>query len=219
MNIRVLDKNDKAALEQLIFTIENALPVPEWWIPIDDIERSHFFDADWTCFLGAFNDDNELVAASALFFNEHEFAEEAEKLGLDIHSTNVAEVGRCMVHPDFRGHNLMCELNKRLCSIARNRGIDTILAVAHPDNVASNSSFRRLGAELKATATVFGSYQRNMYISGLQFFLKAFKQAFATCQNIPVSCLKISRIPRVCHIKSASCKSKQLIYLLIRIST
>lgn len=25
MNIRVLDKNDKAALEQLIFTIENAL--------------------------------------------------------------------------------------------------------------------------------------------------------------------------------------------------
>lgn len=39
MNIRVLDKNDKAALEQLIFTIENALPVPEWWIPIDDIER------------------------------------------------------------------------------------------------------------------------------------------------------------------------------------
>ena len=29
-----------------------------------------------------------------------------------------------MVHPDFRGHNLMCELNKRLCSIARNRGID-----------------------------------------------------------------------------------------------
>ena len=75
MNIRVLDKNDKAALEQLIYTIENALPVPEWWIPIDDIERSHFFDADWTCFLGAFNDDNELVAASALFFNEHEFAE------------------------------------------------------------------------------------------------------------------------------------------------
>lgn len=35
MNIRVLDKNDKAALEQLIYTIENALPVPEWWIPID----------------------------------------------------------------------------------------------------------------------------------------------------------------------------------------
>ena len=68
MNIRILDKNDKAALEQLIYTIENALPVPEWWIPIDDIERSHFFDADWTCFLGAFNDDNELVAASALFF-------------------------------------------------------------------------------------------------------------------------------------------------------
>ena len=164
MNVRLLDKNDKAALEQLIYTIENALPVPEWWIPIDDIERSHFFDADWTCFLGAFNDDNELVAASALFFNEHEFAEEAEKLGLDIRSTNVAEVGRCMVHPDFRGHNLMCELNKRLCSIARNRGIDTILAVAHPDNIASNSSFRRLGAELKATATVFGSYQRNMCI-------------------------------------------------------
>lgn len=105
MNIRVLDKNDKAALEQLIYTIENALPVPEWWIPIDDIERSHFFDADWTCFLGAFNDDNELVAASALFFNEHEFAEEAEKLGLDIRSTNVAEVGRCMVHPDFSNDN------------------------------------------------------------------------------------------------------------------
>ena len=29
MNVRLLDKNDKAALEQLIYTIENALPVPE----------------------------------------------------------------------------------------------------------------------------------------------------------------------------------------------
>lgn len=164
MTIRVLDKNDKAALNQLISTIENSLPVPEWWIPIDDIEKSHFFDADWTCFLGAFDDNNNLVGASALFFNEHEFAEEAEKLGLDIRSTNVAEIGRCMVHPDFRGHNLMCELNNRLRTIARNRGIDTILAVAHPDNIASNSSFLRLGAELKTTTTVYGTFRRNMYI-------------------------------------------------------
>ena len=39
MNIRILDKNDKAALEQLIFTIENALPVAEWWIPMDMLLR------------------------------------------------------------------------------------------------------------------------------------------------------------------------------------
>ena len=43
-------------------------------------------------------------------------------------------------------------------------GVLIVQTEHHPDNVASNSSFRRLGAELKATATVFGSYQRNMYI-------------------------------------------------------
>lgn len=163
IRFRILTSKDKAALEQLISTIENSLAVPEWWIPIDDTARAHFFDSDWTCFLGAFCGDT-LAGASALFLNKHEFAEEAEKLGLDTYSTNVAEIGRCMVHPDFRGNNIMCQLNQQLCKIARDRGIDTILAVAHPDNTASNASFRRLGAQLKLTSTVYGTYRRNIYV-------------------------------------------------------
>ena len=87
IRFRILTSKDKAALEQLISTIENSLAVPEWWIPIDDTARAHFFDSDWTCFLGAFFGDT-LAGASALFFNKHEFAEEAEKLGLDTYSTN-----------------------------------------------------------------------------------------------------------------------------------
>ena len=35
IRFRILTSKDKAALEQLISTIENSLAVPEWWIPID----------------------------------------------------------------------------------------------------------------------------------------------------------------------------------------
>lgn len=163
MEFRKITLAELPQLEELIETIENGLPHKEWWIPIDDTERAHFFDDEWTYFLGAFDGDN-LAGACGLFYNEHEFGEEAALIGVDIHSTKAAEIGRCMVNPNYRGNNLMYELNSRLKKIALENGVEKILAVAHPDNIASNSSFLKLGAQFQKKATVFGGFDRNIYL-------------------------------------------------------
>lgn len=159
---RQLNKSDIAQLEELIAIIENGLPDKAWWVPIDDVARQHFFDEDWTYFIGAFDGD-KLAGACGLFLNPHEFEEEAEKLNLDISKTKIAEIGRCMVNPEYRGNNLMCEINSRLRDVARDKGIDTVLAVAHPENTFSNNSFKKLGAIFQLETVVYNTYSRNIY--------------------------------------------------------
>lgn len=159
---RQLKKSDMEQLNKLIDNIEGNLPVKEWWIPIDDIAREHFFDEEWTYWIGAFSGET-LAGACGLFMNEHEFSEEIMNMGIDSTKTNVAEIGRCMVNPDFRGNNLMCEINSRLKEVAKSKGIETIIAVAHPDNIYSNNSFAKLGASLVCEAVVYNKYPRKLY--------------------------------------------------------
>ena len=54
MITRYLNKNDKNQLEDLIKEIEEYIDNNEFWIPITDISRKHFFDEKWTKIFGAF---------------------------------------------------------------------------------------------------------------------------------------------------------------------
>lgn len=96
--IRPLSEGDRPALEELLRVIEAALPVREWWLPVRDIAREHFFDPSWTRFYGVF-DGERLVGASALFLNEFEYGDSAGCIGVP--SEGTGEIGRCMVHPDY----------------------------------------------------------------------------------------------------------------------
>lgn len=142
MMIRKLTTSDHDALWRLIGDIESSLPNREFWLPIKEGSSTHFFDESWTEFHGAFYGDR-LIGASALFYNSYEFGESLEQLGMD--TDGVAEVGRSMVHPDYRGHNILADINTELISVARDRGLDRLVATIHPDNIPSQSSFRKLG--------------------------------------------------------------------------
>ena len=102
MKIKKLTLNDKEQLNILIGKIEENLEKEDYWLPINEPSREHFFDEQWTEFYGMFDGD-ELIAAAALFYNEHEYGESVQVIGLEC--DRVAEIGRAMVAPSYRGNN------------------------------------------------------------------------------------------------------------------
>lgn len=161
MEIRKLTVDDRSNLENLINTIETNLEQRAFWLPINTTSREHFFDPAWTEFYGVF-ENSKLIAASALFYNEHEFKESAEAIGME--NTIIAEIGRCMVHPDFRGKNLLYKINCELLKIAAEKKIEYILATIHPDNLPSQKSFQKLGIKKELTYTKSNGYVRDIYV-------------------------------------------------------
>lgn len=161
MEIRKLTIDDKSNLDNLINVIEANLDQEDFWLPINSKSKEHFFDDTWTDFWGMF-DNSELIAASALFYNEHEFKESADAIGME--KTKIAEIGRCMVHPEYRGQNLLYDINRKLLRIAGEKKIEYILATIHPNNLPSQKSFQRLGLKKEHTYTKSNGYVRDIYL-------------------------------------------------------
>lgn len=153
MKIRKLTEADKLCLYALIDTIEENLPDKNFWLPMKETARAHFFDPKWTEFYGAF-DGERLAGAAALFYDKYEFGESLEHLyeiGVDLSDRHVAELGRAMVHPDYRGNNLLLEINTQLLDRARERGVDTLIATVYPENMPSQMSLKKLGMFKRTT--------------------------------------------------------------------
>ncbi|MBR2300159.1 MAG: GNAT family N-acetyltransferase [Alphaproteobacteria bacterium] len=157
--IRKLALNDKPQLDDLIKKIESSLPHHDWWLPIPQEAYDHFFDESWTLFCGAF-DKEKLIGASALFFNEFEYGKTVSYLHLP--AQKIAEIGRCMVLPDYRGKQLMFQMNEFLLNI-NPRKIDSFVATAHPDNISSIKSLEKSGFIKQATFVKF-DMKRNIYL-------------------------------------------------------
>lgn len=164
MKIKKLKKKHSEILDALIEEIEKNLVDKRWWLPINEVSRKNFLNDEWCYFLGLF-DRRKLIGASCLFFNEHEYGASLE---LCSHTERpVAEIGRCMIAPKYRGHNYLYKLNKRLLKIAKKKGIKNIIATIHPNNQASLHSFAHIGAKLKATTIKNEIYERNIYTIAL----------------------------------------------------
>lgn len=159
--IRKLTSKDSKELETLISIIESNLERKEFWLPINDIARSHFFYDDWTEFYGVFDEDI-LVGAAALFYNEHEFGESLKELGEDLYP--LAEMGRAMINPEYRGNNLIQLINNKLIDVAKSKNIKYILATIHPENIPSKKSFMKIGGEYKTTYKKSNGYVRDIFI-------------------------------------------------------
>ena len=161
MEIRIIEQNDAQKLKNLIDCIEAHVVNPQWWLPIKKEAYDNFLNPEWTLFLGAFEKE-ELVGASALFFNEFEYGESLSAIAPQ--PIPVAEIGRCMVRPSFRGHNIMLTLNRKLLEIAKERKIRTLIATAHPDNIASNTSLQALGMKIVKCIDKDHGFLRNVLL-------------------------------------------------------
>ena len=162
MIIRKLTDSDSEALFSLIEDIESTLISRDFWLPIKDTSREHYFDPSWTEFYGAFDGDR-LVGASALFYNPFEFGESVGQINES--TDGVAEVGRSMVHPVYRGRYLLATINgdKFLVDGGKEKGLRFLLATIHPDNVPSQTSFRKLGFVKRITYFKSDGFVRDVY--------------------------------------------------------
>lgn len=163
--IRKLNAEDETQLNTLIHEVENGLKEEKFWLPIGEVSKIHFFDDEWTYFLGAFVEE-QLIGAVALFFNENEYGESIRVLG--INPEDVAECGRAMVKPDYQGKGIMKKLSELLIDYARQRGIKKIIATVHPNNIASQTVVASLGFKKKAFVTKMHQYDRDILVLEVQ---------------------------------------------------
>ena len=165
MDFRKLTLADSKSLDELIDVIESTLEREVFWLPINATAKEHFFDPSWTEFYGFF-DGPKLVAAAALFYNEHEYKESVAEL--DMEDAVFAEIGRAMVHPDYRGNHYLYQINQTLIEVARTKNIQYLLATIHPDNIPSQKSFLKSGFEKKHTYRKSNGYERDIFLLQLK---------------------------------------------------
>ncbi len=163
MNIRRLTPEDRSLHKAMSDEIVKVLPSPDFLIPMTEEE----YDVTYTqgsddVVYGMFADDGTMIATSSMLYNVEDYRPEQEVSSI-IQSHRCVEIGECMVLPSHRGKGLMLRLNRLILKTAREAGVEYMLATAHPDNVASNTSLRHLGFELVKEFDRHG-YRRNLYI-------------------------------------------------------
>lgn len=161
MEIRQLTQNDSQAFFELIDITVNSLENPEFWLPIKDEVRTHFFDKSWTVLFGAF-DGSALVGAVGLFLNESEYSESLSYLSRPYE--NPAKVDRLMIHPNYRGRGVSDKLMKALIDEARRLKLQNLLATIHTQNTAAKKVMEKMGMELMCFYTNRDGYLRNVFV-------------------------------------------------------
>lgn len=158
--LRCLTPSDRPLHERMSQIIVANLPREDFLIPMTPEEyEDTFVDGSADIVYGLFDQD-ELIATSSLLHDVRAYSEQPEVA--DILKHRCAEIGECMVLPSHRGQGLMLQLNQLLKKDAQRLGIEYMLATAHPENVASNTSLRKLGFQLVKTFDRHG-YLRNLY--------------------------------------------------------
>lgn len=161
MQIRQLTEKDSDAFYELIQITVDSLENKEFWLPIKDEVREHFFDKSWTILFGAF-DGATLIGAVGLFLNESEYSESLSYLSRTYEGP--AKVDRLMIHPLYRGKGISDALMKELIPEARRLGVRNLLATIHPQNNFAKIAMQRSGMELMCSYMNRDGYFRNVFV-------------------------------------------------------
>ena len=159
--IKVLDNSFGAEFCALSESVYNNLENKEWYIPMSQENMKTALENKLFTVVGAVK-NGTLAGVSLIDRTADEFAQLSEVAGVGMDKKG-AELGACMVLPEYRGNNLMHLMNVELVKLARQSGIEYLVATAHPDNIASNKSLVKLGFELQAEIIRDGHYLRNSY--------------------------------------------------------
>lgn len=158
--LRRLTPQDRHLHEEMSKTIVKALPREDFLIPMTPEEYEDTFTTESKDIVYGLFEQDKLIATSSLLHDVRAYQGQSEVQ--DILTHRCAEIGECMVLPDYRGKALMLQLNRLLKKDAQSLGIEYMLATAHPDNSASNRSLQQLGFQLVKTFDRHG-YLRNLY--------------------------------------------------------
>lgn len=161
IQIRELNSADLPAVRYVTDTVRSALVNETWFIPMsEEIMDAMFSEVSTLTVYGAFNGDT-LAAVALIDTDPDEMADLTTAMKLP--GDTGGELGACVVLPEYRGKNLMYLVCEKLVAAAKDMGLSYLVASAHPDNIASNHSLKKLGMEHRTTLTRSGIYLRNAY--------------------------------------------------------
>lgn len=144
--LRCLTPEDRAVHKAMSEVIYETLPSKEMLIPMTEEEYDDTYtDENEDVVYGIFEGDR-LIATSSLLHDVRAFAVNTELEEVLKHPC--IEIGESMVLPEYRGNGLMLRLNTLIKEEAKRQSIHYMLATAHPDNTASNTSLKHLGYEM-----------------------------------------------------------------------
>lgn len=161
MNIFELTLKDKENYLKLYDSVVATLEHPEWLTHINQKERKTIFTNN-DIYMFACEMDNRLVGASGFFLDYSGIENIVEFVKLK--NVKIAEIGASIVIPQYRGKNIMLNINKFAVQKAKEIGLEYLIASVHPDNLPSNNSLRALGMEFKGTTFRNGKLLRNIYL-------------------------------------------------------
>lgn len=150
--------------EQLFDLIDKVLSnIPEGhFIPYEQWELDSVFDEEnYAPLYGAFDGD-KLVGMAQLYVSQDMMS--GFKKDFNLENYTVCELGGNLVLPEYRGRGITTTLQKMELEIAKQRGFDYIISMAHPDNVASCKTLEKVGLKFYKTMSVANGFLRNLYM-------------------------------------------------------
>lgn len=151
----------------MIDTVLSGLESPDYFIPYEQWEYDSMFDSEnYAPLYGAYDGD-KLVGMAQLYVSQKMLADFKKNFGLPS-KTKVAELGGNLVLPEYRGLGITTKLQKLELKIAKKRGFDYIISMAHPDNVGSCKTLERVGLNFVGEQKVANGFLRNLYMLKLK---------------------------------------------------
>ena len=145
LEFKKIEEKDKDQLFKLIDTVLKGLPDQAHFIPYEDWEYESMFDEEnYAPLYGAYDKD-KLVGMAQLYVSQDMLADFKKEFGLTEYQ--VCELGGNLVLPEYRGMGITTKLQTMLIEIAKKRGFDYIISMAHPDNPGSCKTLERVGLE------------------------------------------------------------------------
>ena len=154
--------------EQLYNLIDKVLSnIPDGhFIPYEKWELDSMFDdVNYAPLYGAFDGD-KLVGMAQLYVSQEMMA--GFKKDFNLENYTVCELGGNLVLPEYRGRGITTTLQKMELEIAKERGFDYIISMAHPDNIASCKTLEKVGLKFYKTMSVANGFYRNLYMLKLK---------------------------------------------------
>lgn len=131
-----------------------------WFYPFSEAELEELVEEPAGIAIGA-SAGGRLIAFRAGCFSGSEYDEVTRALGSEYTKIPCFLMNGVFVDRDWRGNHLQQKLTELCIERCRKRGIETFLAVVHPDNVSSVKSLKNLGFEERTRQMLFsGKYDR-----------------------------------------------------------
>ncbi len=161
-----IEEKDKEQLFNLIDIVLGGLENQEYFIPYEQWEFDSMFDEEnYAPLYGAY-DGEKLVGMAQLYVSQEMLADFKKEFGLD--GYNICELGGNLVLPEYIGKGITTKLQVMELEIAKQRGFDYIISMAHPDNIGSCRTLEKVGLEYVKETRLSNGFLRKLYMLKLK---------------------------------------------------